>query len=122
MSLLESLQKQENEEIFHAAWSTFFLNELLVRQAVAEADQVVAAEVLKAGSNWNGSGWNTGRASKRLHDLVEVPLVTSNFTEYQNSFLYALALLWGIEVPTLELSDRAAQASFALARKFGDPP
>ena len=75
-------------------------------------------ELLKAGASWNGSGWNTGRASKALHDLVGVPLVTSDFSEYRNAFFYALALYWGVEVPQLELGDRAAEAAFALVRCF----
>ncbi len=56
-------------------------------------------------------------------NLVGVPLV-GLFTEYQNAFYYALALLWGVEIPQLELSDRAAHAALALATHFQgtEPP
>ena len=124
MQILHSLCNLDNQETFHQAWSTFFLNPELVRQVAVGVEKDKATEVLRAGANWNGSGWNTGRASKQLHDLVGVPLVTSEFLEYQNAFFYALALLWEVEVPQLELSDRAAQAAFALATYFqsGEAP
>ena len=80
-----------------------------------------AAALLKEGANWTGLGWNTGRASKRLHDLVGVPLVSADFNQYKYSFLYALAMLWSIEVPTMELSDRASEAAFALVSLFQGP-
>ena len=118
MQVLQALCNQDNQEAFHKAWSAFFLNPELVRQVATGVEKDKAAEVLRAGASWNGTGWNTGRASKQLHELVGVPLVTSDLVNYQNAFLYALALLWEVEVPQLELSDRAAQAAFALATFF----
>ena len=118
MQALQPLLDTDNQDAFHQAWSSFFLDTSKVRQLQDVMDAESAMELLKAGTSWNGSGWNTGRASKALHDLVGVPLVTSDFSEYRNAFFYALALYWGVEVPQLELGDRAAEAAFALVRCF----
>ena len=118
MQLLQQLLDQGQAEVFHNAWSGFFLDPEKVRQLEGIIDQDTGADVIKACAHWNGSGWNTGKASKRLHDLTSVPLVTADFSEYRNAFCYALALLWSLEVPQLDLSDRAAQGAFALAQRF----
>lgn len=122
MEALQQLLNTEAQDTFHEAWSTFFLNPVLVRQLEGIIDKDSAVELIKAGGSWSGSGWNTGRASKHLFDLVGVPLVSSNFLEYRNAFLYSLAVVWSVDVPQMELSDRAAQAAFAIAQCIQSPP
>ena len=70
------------------------------------------------GRNWNGSGWNTGKASRQLHQLTSVPLVSGTFGHYLDAFLYSLALWFGIDVDTMDLTERAAEAAFALAHVY----
>ena len=41
-----------------------------------------------------------------------VPMVTSDLTNYKNSFLYALALHWQVEVKQMDLDEMAAAAAF----------
>ena len=61
-------------------------------------DSEKASAILATGVKWQGGGWNTSRASKTLYDLTGVPLVTADFTQYRNSYLYALAMFWSVEV------------------------
>ena len=77
-----------------------------------------AQEIITAGEAWTGTGWTTGHASKVLYEATGVPLVSSNVEEYKGSFLYALALHWGLDVASFELSERASDAAFALAAAF----
>ena len=86
MQALQPLLDTDNQDAFHQAWSSCFLDTSKVRQLQDVMGAESAMELLKAGASWNGSGWNTGRASKALHDLVGVPLVTSDFSEYRNAF------------------------------------
>ena len=53
-----------------------------------------------------------------------MPLVSADFRQYLNSFLYSLALLWEVDTPLIELSDRASEAAFGLATVFSEdqPP
>jgi len=41
--------------------------------------------------------------------------VSSDIAEYRSCWLYCLAMIWGVEILELQLGDRAAEASFALA-------
>ena len=44
--------------------------------------------------------------------------MSGTFGHYQDAFLYSLALWFGIDVDTLDLSERAAEAAFALAQVY----
>ena len=74
-----------------------------------------ALKVIAGGSRWTGSGWTTSRASQRLHSLTQVSLVTAEFNQYRNAWLYCLSMLWNVEVTELTLSEAAAEAAFRLA-------
>ena len=82
-------------------------------------DTELLNSLLRAGSSWDGSGWNSTRASQTLYQITRVPLVTTDFQEYLNSFLFAVAIFLQIEVPHIQLSDRASEAAFGLAECFG---
>ena len=41
-------------------------------------------------------------------------MVTNDFAQYKDAFLYSLALLWNVEVAELNLSDKGAEAAFQL--------
>ena len=47
-----------------------------------------------------------------------MPLVSGTFGHYLDAFLYSLALRFGIDVDTMDLSERAAEAAFALAQVY----
>ena len=121
---LMKLLTSEGGENFEETWATFFSNTEKVRALKDIIDQDAAAAILTAGATWRGSGWNTARASKALFDLTVVPLVSADFRQYLNSFLYSLALLWEVDTPLIELSDRASEAAFGLATVFSkdQPP
>ena len=74
----------------------------------------MAAAILQAGARWTGAGWNTSSASKRLWVITKLALVSSEFGEYLQAWLYACALWWTIEIPELQLSPKAVEAGFAL--------
>ena len=77
-------------------------------------DSEKASAILATGVQWQAGGWNTSRALKTLYELTGLPLVTADFTQYRNSYLYALAMFWSVEVDELNLTDRAAEAAFGL--------
>ena len=97
------------------AWKDFLFNV----EKVAELDSIIdpnkAAALMVEGLQWSGGGWNSTTASKALFELTGVPLVTSNFGQYRDAWLYALALHWQIDIPECTLVDQAAAAAFALA-------
>ena len=95
-----------------AVWSKF-LFDVARAKTLQNLDKDVAAEVLQAGLRFDGTGWNTSSASKALHAITNVPLVSSSVKAYLHCWLYALALMWEIDVQ-VELSDSASAGSFAL--------
>ena len=99
-------------------WSTFLFNVDMARALLATIDTSMANNLLQSGVSWNGSGWNTGSCSKKLWEQIQLPLVQSDFTEYRNTWLFALALSFQIEIPQVALSDRAADVAFRLMEKI----
>ena len=100
-----------------STWSSFLLNIQAVRNLGVPNDP---ASILAAGEPWNGEGWTTGRAGKVLYEITGVPLVSSNVEDNKGSFLYALALHWSLDVANFNLTEKAAEAAFALAGIFSD--
>ena len=98
-------------------WSSFLFN---VRAVIELGYPKEAQAIITAGEQWRGEGWTTGRASKALYEVTGVPLVSANVEDYKGSFLYALALHWGLDIATFDLSERASDAAFALAAVFAD--
>ena len=90
-----------------------------VRELKEIVDINTGGAVLAAGQQWTGGGWNTSSSSKTLHAITRVPLLSSDFGMYRNAFLYSLALLFQLDVHELNLSDRAAEAAFALVEAYG---
>ena len=85
MNILQNLLKPEGPE-FQAAWSAFFLNPEQVHELRGLMNHDLANQLLAAGANWSGGGWNTGKASKHVHDLLGISLITADFGQYKNSF------------------------------------
>ena len=106
-------------EASQQAWKSFLYNVEQVRLLGDAVSQEAALALIGGGAKWSGSGWTTSSASKRLHELTQVPLVTADFKQYVNAWLYCLALLWNVEVAELTLSDPAAEAAFRLASVCG---
>ena len=93
-------------------WSQFLFN-IDMAKSIA-VDKNVATALLTTGVGWSGDGWTTGSASKKLWETVKIPLVVPDFKEYLHVWLFTLAMHWDIEVPALNLSAPAADASFQL--------
>jgi len=93
-------------------WSQFLFNIDMAKSITV--DKNVANTLLTTGVAWSGDGWTTGSASKKLWETVKIPLVVPDFKEYLHVWLFALAMHWDIEVPALNLSAPAADASFQL--------
>jgi hypothetical protein len=106
---------------YHEAWSTFLFNPDVVRAVTEElqGDVEGATAILQAGMAWNGQGWTTGTASRKLWTASGVTLVSSNFSDYINAHLFALCLLWGLEVAQLDLPQKTAEAAFELLAPYG---
>ena len=84
MQLLQHLVNEGDKTTYQTAWQEFFYAPVKVRSLKQVATPEMAVEVLKVGVEWNGAGWNTAKASKRLFELTGVPLVTSDFNQYKN--------------------------------------
>ena len=106
-------------ELGQAAWRQFFFDPKKVRELDASfIDSVTAQQVLQGGLRWEGGGWNTTTASRALFELCAVPLVSSQFEQYRDSWIYACALHWRVELSEFNLSEGAAAAAFALCVCF----
>jgi hypothetical protein len=103
------------ETVFNEAWARFFYDTPRVVELIKSCPPDAVLAVLAAGERWGGNGWDTTKAAKTLRSLTGVALVTGQFKEYLSSFLYSIALTAGVDVPFLELSPKAADASFVLA-------
>jgi len=90
-------------------WSTFVFDVDKARALTPELenDKERAKAVLAAGGAWNCTGWNTSIASKKLWQSIRVPLVSSEGKEYLHAWLFGLSMVWAVEIPDLNLSDRA---------------
>ena len=117
LTLLQRLLAVEAEG-FSDVWKEFLMNVEQVRSLGEIGDRQAVRSLLMAGRSWNGSGWNTGKASRQLHPLTTVPLVSGTFGQYLNAFLYSLALWFGIDVDTMDFTEQAAEAVFALAQVY----
>jgi hypothetical protein len=107
---------------FGPTWVKTFFNLELVRQLLDEVtDGDQALTLLAAGANWDGVGMTTSRATLKVVETTGVTLVKQNIAEYKNAFLFALSLLFEVDVPSLELSDAAAQAAFGFVRAVSAP-
>ena len=84
----------------------FFLTEGIVVQFLKEKPPEEVQTVLVASANWSGAGWDITKLAKAVRLLTCVAMVTTNFKEYLNSFLFSLALSAGLEIPTLELKTK----------------
>ena len=102
-------------------WSQFLFNIDIAKQ-IKTIEKDVGLAILASGVNWSGAGWTTGSASKRLWDLLKIPLVVTDFTEYLHLWLFTLSMAWEIEVPALTLSPPAADAAFHLLELLTDVP
>jgi hypothetical protein len=47
-------------------------------------------------------------------------MVSSQFADYRDSFLFSLTLHFGLQVWTLDLNERGAEASFVLAQRYAE--
>ena len=114
MALLQTLSNTNNDA-FQAAWTDFFYCVEGVQQVLQESDKSSIQALINAGGTWAGGGWTTTSASKRLHDLTGIALISSDFKDYLHGFLFSLALVTGLEVPMLNLEAKAGDEAFALA-------
>ena len=117
VDLVAALTQQGSQ--FQDSWSKFMFN---IEQAMELKKKKVAKEklleILTAGSAYLGGGWSTGKASKILYEMSSVAIVKSQIEPYRDTWLYCLALLWGIDLPTVDLPQECAEAAFALAHHY----
>ena len=79
-------------------------------------DPAVGGRLLGAGATWDGAGWTTGRASRVVYGATGVAMVEEDLKHYLESFLFALSLVYNIDIPKLQLKPQAAD----VALKFAD--
>ena len=120
MTLYEQLVSVDSEA-FEVAWGRLFFNLDVVKQLLNDLDNEKAARLLEAGSQWRGRGYTTSKAAKLLFQATGVSLVSSEFHEYRDAFLFALSLILNLEVPRATLPEAGAQAAFAWASCLQEP-
>ena len=101
-------------------WSDFFCNVPVVVAITGSVTTETANLLLEAGSGWEGEGLNTSQASKRLFAACGVGLVSADFKAYKEAFLFSLALHWGIEIPSFQMTDKQSEAAFALCQAYAE--
>ena len=99
---------------FPQSWANLFFNVEQVRLLIAESDPSLLTEILSAGLSCDGVGWNTAKATARLYELTRVTLVIDTLQVYLLSFLFSVALAGGVEVPSLKLPEKSADAAMGL--------
>lgn len=113
----EALTQVIDEENFRNAWCSFFLNEEAVREAVQLPPDVIN-NIKMTGATWNGYGWDSTKAAKKIREMTQLAMVTNKLPEYLNAFLFSLALSAGIDVPQIELTDKGAEVAFRLSERW----
>ena len=104
---------------FEANWATFlfnvdqamYLKERRMKEEIKDDDIM---NIVLAGQRYTGSGWSTGRASRRLHELSGIGVIKGTIQGYRDCWLYSLALLVELDLPQVELSAELGQAAFSL--------
>ena len=122
VKLFEKLSDPRAED-FQETWRKFFYDVRQVQQVLAEASSPAAMkDLINSGLQWTGGGWTTTSASRRLYELTGVALVSHEFADYLGGFLFSLALATGVEIPSVHLESKAADAAFALAGLWSKEP
>ena len=105
------LQKgDEQSENYNYAWSQLFRDPAMAWM-VPENQRL---GVLREGSKWQGPGWNTTTAAQNIRQVSGKVFVASQWEAYRDCLLFALALVWGLEVSTGDLTDTQSEAAFAI--------
>ena len=119
--MLETLLNTESQD-YNGSWKALLFNVQAVKQVTQEigADVSVAEQLCRAGQSWTGAGLATGTCSKLLYEVTGVTLVSANFADYRDAFLFSLTLWFGLEVLQLDLTEKAAEASFVLAQRYAE--
>ena len=124
LDLVTSLTQEGPQ--FETNWAHFLFNVgqamcLKEKKAKAELkdDDIIA--ILVAGRKYTGSGWSTGRASRRLFELSHVGVIRATIAGYRDAWLYSLALLTDVDVPQTELEADLAAAAFSLVEWLENP-
>ena len=78
-----------DEEVSTLTWKEFLFNARAAVDFLKTSSAETVQQVLAAGGQWNGMGWNTTRAAKTVKELTGVALVTGNFREYLHAYLYS---------------------------------
>ena len=111
------------ENVRNGAWEEFLFNVPLVRLATPLVDRSVANALLAAGASWTTSGkWTTSSAARTLNALTSVCFVSQDFNMYKSTFLFALSMLWNVDIPAVDLAPGAAEAAFGLRGCFSGAP
>ena len=113
--------KSRDDQVAAEAWKIFFFNESAVMEFLQNTPPEKVDAVLSAGASWNGTGWDTTKAAKAVRALTGLAMVTTRFQEYLQAFLFSLALCAGLEIPALELSDKASKVAFGLSNAGKGP-
>ena len=106
---------------FEVNWMEFLFNVPKALQ-LKEKDKESVLQVLAAGQRYTGSGWTTGRASRTLYESSGVAIVKASIDSYRDVWLYAVALITGVDLPVIKLAREVAEAAFALIHYLEEEP
>ena len=100
--IIHALTNQKDESTFKEAWRTFFFNVEQVQKLSADMTSNLALPLLNAGTCWQGGGWNSSSASKKLYELVGVPILSSDFSVYMGRLSLQPGIVLGGRNPRSE--------------------
>ena len=97
-----------------AAWNELFLNTKAARELLQRPkDQIV--EAILRGLKVNAWGLTTTQAAVKVQALTGLALVVATPKQYNDAFLYSLALAAEVDPGSIDLSDKQAEVAFRLA-------
>ena len=98
----------------------FVFNVEMLKSLAPQVNQAVATDILAAGARYDGAGWNSTTAAKRLYHLCGIPLVRAGFDAYRDMWLLTAAFVFNVEL-ILEVPEEVSAAAFQLASLIDDP-
>ena len=105
----------ESNDLVDAAWS-----HLAAHPNPAEVPVEHRSVILLSGTAaWTSSTRvHTTSLSRIFFEQLGVAMVNSLLVYYRDAFLFAMMLIWGLEVQSFDLSSQRSTASFALLRRL----
>jgi hypothetical protein len=113
-NVIDKTVQASDPQQLDAAWTEFFLNADACR-ALLQRPKEQIVEIIKRGATVGSWIWTTTQAAVKVQALTGVALVAATLKNYNDAFLYSIALASEVDPGNLELADKQAEVAFKLA-------